>query len=101
MGRHFLGTYDLFADALLLFERGLHDRVTEPVRCSGLDDPQLQRRLPKAALAKLLGEVEMAKGLCPPFDAQAYREGPSRPPSISAVRSTISGYVNYWPGSTK
>jgi peptide chain release factor 3 len=35
MGRDFLGTYDLFADALLLFERGVHDRVTEPVRCSG------------------------------------------------------------------
>ena len=26
MGRDFLGTYDLFADALLLFERGVHDR---------------------------------------------------------------------------
>jgi hypothetical protein len=25
MGRDFLGTYDLFADALLLFESGLHD----------------------------------------------------------------------------
>jgi len=75
MGRDFLGTYDLFADALLLFERGVHDRVTEPVRCSGLDDPQLARLLPKEALAKLREEVEMAKGLCPPFDAQAYREG--------------------------
>ncbi len=75
MGRDFLGTYDLFADALLLFERGVHDRVTEPVRCSRLDDPQLARLLPKEALAKLREEVEMAKGLCPPFDAQAYREG--------------------------
>jgi hypothetical protein len=46
----------LFADALLLFERGFHDRVTEPVRCSGLDDPQLPRLLPKAALAKLREE---------------------------------------------
>ena len=39
MGRDFLGTYDLFADELLLFERGVRDRVTEPVRGSGLDDP--------------------------------------------------------------
>ena len=31
MGRDFLGTYDLFADARLLFERGVHDRLTEPV----------------------------------------------------------------------
>src|SRR5499426_3365627 len=75
MGRDFLGTYDLFADTLLLFERGVHDRVTEPVRCNGLDDPKLPRLLPKAALAKLREEVEMAKGLCPPFDPQAYREG--------------------------
>jgi len=36
MGRDFLGTYGFFADALLLFERGVHDRVTEPVPCSGL-----------------------------------------------------------------
>src|SRR6516164_8126999 len=35
--------FDLFADALLLFERGVHDRVTEPVHCHGLDDPQLPR----------------------------------------------------------
>jgi hypothetical protein len=29
-----------------LFERGVHDRVTEPVRCNGLDDPKLPRLLP-------------------------------------------------------
>jgi peptide chain release factor 3 len=75
MGRDFLGTYDLFADTLLLFERGVHDRVVEPVRCNGLEDPELAPRSPKEALAKLRDEVEMAKGLCPPFDAQAYREG--------------------------
>ena len=75
MGRDFLGTYDLFANALLLFERNAHDRVVEPVRCSGLDDPELLRRLPKAAVAKLREEVEMARGLCPPFDPQAFREG--------------------------
>ena len=80
MGRDFLGTYDLFADALLLFERGVHDRVTEPVRCNGLDDPKLPRLLPKAALAKLREEVEMAKGLCPPFGP------PSRPPVRCSAR---------------
>src|SRR5271167_4668502 len=75
MGRDFLGTYDLFANALLLFERNAHDIVVEPVRCSGLDDPELLRRLLKAAVAKLREEVEMARGLCPPFDPQAFREG--------------------------
>jgi len=45
MGRDFLGPYDLFADALLLFERGVHDRVVEPLRCSGLDAPRLPRAM--------------------------------------------------------
>jgi peptide chain release factor 3 len=62
MGHDFLGTYDFFADALLLFERGLHDRVPEPIRCSVLDDRKLLRLLPKEALAKLREEVEMARG---------------------------------------
>ena len=51
MGRDFLGTYDLFADALLLFERGARDHLVEPVRCRGLDDPELARLLPAPALA--------------------------------------------------
>ena len=66
MGRDFLGTYDLSADALLLFERGVHDRVTEPVRCSGLYDPKLPRLLPKEALAKLRGEMEILGLRCGP-----------------------------------
>jgi peptide subunit release factor RF-3 len=37
MGRDFLGAYDLFADAPLLFERGVHDRVVEPVHRNGLE----------------------------------------------------------------
>src|SRR5512135_2923123 len=45
MGRDFLGTYDLVRDSLLLFERGLEDRVVEPIRCAGLADPLLARRL--------------------------------------------------------
>jgi peptide chain release factor 3 len=68
IGCEFLGTYDLFADALLSFERGLHDGIVEPVQCSGLDDPKLPRLLAKPALAKLREEAEMAKGLCPSFD---------------------------------
>jgi len=75
MGRDFLGSYDLFGDALLLFERGLGDRVVEPIRCRGLDDPELPRRLPEAAIAKLREDVEMARGLCPEFDLDSYSGG--------------------------
>jgi peptide chain release factor 3 len=79
MGRDFLGTYDLFADALLLFERGAGERLVEPVRCQGLDDPKLGEKLPAGALAKLRDEVAMARGLCPAFDRQSYREGHMTP----------------------
>ena len=41
VGRDFLGRYDLVAHARLLFERGVHDRVVESVRCNGPDDPKL------------------------------------------------------------
>src|SRR6201984_3132372 len=75
MGRDFLGTYDLFEDALLLFERGAGERVTEPVRCQGLGDPRLEGLLPVPALQKLREEVAMARGLCPPFDLEGYRAG--------------------------
>jgi peptide chain release factor 3 len=79
MGRDFFGTYDLFQDSLLLFERGAHDRprdqVIEPIRCSGLDDSELGRRLPARALEDLREQVEMARGLCPDFDLGSYRQG--------------------------
>src|SRR5450432_1203156 len=75
MGRDFLGTYDLIADALLLFDRRDGARQTEPVRCSGLDDPKLAEHLPAAAIKTLREEVEMVRGLCPPFDLASYRAG--------------------------
>ena len=75
MGRDFLGTYNLFADTLLLFDPTARDRVVEPIQCSGLDDPELARHLPEAAIERLREEVEMARGLCPPFALQSFREG--------------------------
>jgi peptide chain release factor 3 len=75
MGHDFLGTYDLFADSLLLFERGLNDRMVEPLHCKGLDDNALDDHLPADATATLREQVEMARGLCPDFDLTAFRQG--------------------------
>src|SRR5438094_5059647 len=68
MGRDFLGSYDLFRDALALFERGLGElplgeRFIAPIPCGGLDDPALAQRLPVPAAATLREQVEMARGL--------------------------------------
>jgi peptide chain release factor 3 len=103
MGRDFLGTYDLFADALLLFERGAGERIVAPVRCAGLDDPKLAALLPAPALKKLREEVEMARGLCPPFKVEAYREGHMTPVFFGSalnnfgVRELLQGVADLAP----
>ncbi|HJN24365.1 MAG TPA: peptide chain release factor 3 [Rhodospirillales bacterium] len=76
MGRDFLGCYDLFNDRLILIGKGAKESL--PVvgeQCEGLDDPKLESLLPAHALEKLREEVEMARGLCKPYDEKAYLEG--------------------------
>jgi hypothetical protein len=43
----------MIASSVQPYCSSVHDWVTEPVRCSGREDPNLLRLLPKAALAKL------------------------------------------------
>src|SRR5690606_32537204 len=69
MGRNFLGVYDLLHDRLILIERGGCTK-DEGITCSGLDDPKLDDLLPAEALAKLREDVDMVRGLCPPFNLQ-------------------------------
>jgi hypothetical protein len=92
MGRDFLGTYDLFADALLLFERGVRDRVTEPVRCSGLDDPKLPRLLPKPPWPNCARRSRWRRG-CARRSAERPTAKAICPRSISAACATISEYA--------
>jgi peptide chain release factor 3 len=75
MGQSFLGCYDLFHDRLILMDRVRRDVATQGEVCRGLDDPLLDRRLPAGAVDKLREEVEMARGLCPEFELDSYREG--------------------------
>lgn len=75
MGREFLGCYDLIHDRLLMFDRNSTDSMDEGRACNGLDDPKLDELLPAPALKRLREEVDMARGLCPEFDSEAFREG--------------------------
>ena len=79
MGREFLGCYDLLNDQLILMERSKGTTVGEGIQVSGLDDPTLDELLPDYAVAKLREDVEMARGLCPEFDHQAYLDGTMTP----------------------
>ncbi len=79
MGRYFLGCYDLIHDRLLLVSRSKEGKGEEGEACEGLDDPKLDALLPDHAVAKLREDVEMVRGLCQPFDREAYLAGNQTP----------------------
>jgi peptide chain release factor 3 len=85
MGRSFLGCYDLFRDELVLSERGSKNVRDEGVHCQGLSDPKIDELLPESAARTLREEVAMARGLCPPFELEAYREGHMTPVFFGSV----------------
>jgi peptide chain release factor 3 len=75
MGREFLGCYDLFEDQLLFMERGDGGQTQESIPCEGLEDSKLDDLLTADAASTLRDSVDMARGLCPEFDLNSYREG--------------------------
>jgi len=103
MGREFLGCYDLINDQVILMERTKGSQIGEGVKVSGLDDPLLDELLPEHAAAKLRDDVEMARGLCPAFDHQAYLEGTMTPVFFGSavnnfgVRELLDGLAKYAP----
>tara|TARA_B100000686_G_C16792618_1_gene979857 strand:+ start:1927 stop:3531 length:1605 start_codon:yes stop_codon:yes gene_type:complete len=83
-GRDFLGCYDTINDRLVLMSRGhasgkIDLDTSNTTVCEGIDDPQLDTLLPQHAVEKLREDVPLAKGLCPPLDITAYREGTLSP----------------------
>jgi peptide chain release factor 3 len=103
MGRDFLGCYDLINDRLVLMARGKGDKVDEGIACQGLDDPKLDELLPEHAVAQLREQVEMARGLLPEFDREAYLAGNLTPMYFGSalnnfgVREILDGLASYAP----
>ncbi|MFA5040391.1 MAG: peptide chain release factor 3 [Bdellovibrionales bacterium] len=103
MGRDFKGCYDLIRDRLILMDRTKGDVLTEGIACNGLDDPKLEKLLGAEDAKKLRDDVEMARGLCPPFDPEAYRAGHMTPVYFGSainnfgVRELLLGLAEYAP----
>jgi peptide chain release factor 3 len=103
MGRDFKGCYDLIRDRLILMYRTKGDKLTEGIACKGLGDPKLDELLGHEIAQKLREDVEMARGLCPPFDAEAYRSGHMTPVYFGSainnfgVRELLLGLAEYAP----
>ncbi|HLW28617.1 MAG TPA: peptide chain release factor 3 [Kiloniellales bacterium] len=103
MGRQFRGCYDLLRDRLILLSRSKGERPDEGEACNGIDDPKLDELLPDHAVAQLREEVEMARGLCPAFDLERYREGTQTPVYFGSalnnfgVRELLDGVASFAP----
>jgi peptide chain release factor 3 len=103
MGREFKGCYDLIRDRLILIDKKGGNKLTDGIACNGLDDPKLDELLGAESAQKLRDEVGMARGLCPPFDARAYRDGHLTPVYFGSavnnfgVRELLLGLAEYAP----
>lgn len=103
MGKDFLGCYDLFDDQLVLMDRSKGDRALDGLTCKGLEDSLLDEKLPAHAVTTLREEVDMARGLCKPFDTQSYLEGHMTPVYFGSalntfgVRELLQGLGKYAP----
>ena len=103
MGQAFKGCYDLLDDRLLLVDRGSHDVPDDGQTCEGLDDPKIDEWLPEHAAETLREEVDMARGLCKPFDMDSYREGHLTPVFFGSainnfgVRELLQGLARFAP----
>jgi peptide chain release factor 3 len=103
MGRDFKGCYDLIRDRLILMDKTKGDLLTEGIACDGLNDPKLDQLLGADIAQKLREEVEMVRGLCPPFDAESYRAGHMTPVYFGSainnfgVRELLLGLAEHAP----
>jgi len=103
MGREFKGCYDLIRDRLILMDRTRGDKLVEGIQCNGLNDPKLDELLGVEFAQKLRQDVDMVRGLCPPFDAEAYRAGHMTPVYFGSavntfgVRELLLGLAEYAP----
>lgn len=103
MGRDFKGCYDLLNDKLIIFDRSKGEVLQDSIECSGLDDPKIDELLPAEQAEKLREDVEMVRGLCKPFDQQAYLEGHLTPVYFGSavnnfgVRELLGGIASHAP----
>ena len=80
MGRNFKGCYDILKERIVLMPKGhaaesADKAVGHTQEIDGLGDPALDAALSQETGDKLREDIEMARGLCPEFDLDSYREG--------------------------
>ena len=92
MGDRFRGCYDLLQDQLTLMKRAEgaeKERKTEALECDSLEDPRIDELVEAEQVVQLREELEMAQGLCPAFDQEAYLEGNLTPVFFGSALSNF------------
>jgi peptide chain release factor 3 len=90
-------------DELQLMDRADRNTVASAVKIKGLDDPKLAELVPADLLETFLEEIEMARELMPPLNAQALLEGTMTPiwfgSAINSfgVQELMDGIATYGP----
>ena len=79
MGGLFHGLYDLAGDQLLLADRSEGTVPGRVVKCTGLDDPTIDRELPADVATHLREEAGLAQAAYPEFDLAAFLNGDLTP----------------------
>ena len=78
MGKRFKGIYHLQRDEVHLFD-GQNSSTEGAEVLKGLDDPRLLAVMDADEIEEYREEVELVKGACPEFDADAYLAGQQTP----------------------
>ncbi|MEQ8580284.1 MAG: peptide chain release factor 3 [Marinoscillum sp.] len=79
MGKSLRGVFNIFENNLNLYEPSKTKKVTDVVEIKGIDDPELDKRLPASAVKTLREEIELVNGVYDPLDVSKYLNGEVAP----------------------
>jgi len=79
MGYDFKGIYNIWESNINLFTGDPRKDIEDTIEITDLDTPELNQLIGDIAAENLREEVELATGVYPKFDVEAYREGNLQP----------------------
>lgn len=102
MGKEFKGVYNIYTDAIHVFEQGHNFVISEDVQIKGLDSDGA-RQLLGIYYDDFVEEIELVRGASHEFDRQAYLDGQLTPVFFGSamanfgVREMLDGFVEWAP----
>jgi peptide chain release factor 3 len=79
MGYDFKGIYNIYEKNINLFSGGSKKKVTDTIAFDDLSNPELEKLIGTEAAETLRENLELAEGVYPPFEREAYLKGDLQP----------------------